>query len=69
MIKKQVYEQPSITVLQLEETCGLLAGSEGSDNNVTVDGNPVISGSVEGNPSEGVDSKKNNPWSHNLWND
>lgn len=64
MIKNQLYERPDITVLQLEESCGLLAGS---DKKMTVDGNEATNGN--GNPDK-IDAKNNNIWGTNgLWND
>ena len=67
MIKRQLYERPDITVLQLEESCGLLAGS---DKNVTINKEVIINGIVEDNPKDGIDAKKNNIWGTNgLWND
>ncbi len=67
MIKRQFYERPDITVLQLEESCGLLAGS---DKYVTNDQEVIINGIRESNPTDGIDAKKNNIWGTNgLWND
>ncbi len=64
MIKNQLYERPDITVLQLEESCVLLAGT----TKINVDGNPEAS-SKEGNPDK-IDAKNNNIWGTNgLWND
>lgn len=66
MIRKQVYERPTMTVLRVEEDCGLLAGS---DKNVTVDKVTVIPGTTDGNPDE-IDAKKNNICgTGGLWND
>ncbi len=66
MIKNQLYERPDITVLQLEESCVLLAGS---DKKMTYDGNDATHDYVEGNPDK-IDAKNNNIWSTNgLWND
>ncbi len=66
MIRKQVYERPTVTVLRVEEDCGLLAGS---DKIFTEDGKPITDGTNEGNP-DGIDAKKNNIWgTGGLWND
>lgn len=66
MIKNQLYERPDITVLQLEESCGLLAGS---DKKMTVDGGNTTDGIIEKNPDK-FDAKHNNIWGTNgLWND
>ncbi len=65
MIKNQLYERPDITVLQLEESCVLLAGT----TQINVDGNKSINDSGNGNPDK-IDAKNNNIWSTNgLWND
>lgn len=65
MIRKQVYERPTMTVLRVEEDCGLLAGS---GKGVTVD-KVTVSGTKDGNPGE-IDAKKNNIWgTGGLWND
>lgn len=67
MIKRQFYERPDISVLQLEDSCGLLAGS---DKKVTFNGNTILDGSGEGNPTTGIDAKKNNIWGTNgIWDD
>ena len=69
MIKRQLYERPDITVLQLEESCGLLAGSD-TGKTVKYNGNIILDGTPEGNPATGIDAKKNNIWGTNgLWND
>ncbi len=71
MIKNQLYERPDITVLQLEESCGLLAGSDtGTGKTMTNDRNIIIDSTVEDNPKTGIDAKKNNIWGTNgIWND
>lgn len=67
MTKKQVYGRPAITVLQPEEGCCLLAGSD--QKNWTLDGDkfPDVNPNPpkEENPDE-IDAKKNTPWG---WND
>lgn len=71
MIKRQFYERPDITVLQLEDSCGLLAGSDtDTGKTVTNDRTIILDGTVEANPATGIDAKKNNIWSTNgIWND
>ncbi len=71
MIKNQLYERPDITVLHLEESCGLLAGSDtDTGKKVTKDGKTILDGYEEGNPTTGIDAKKNNTWGTNgIWND
>ena len=71
MIKRQTYEQPSATVLRLESSSGLLAGSPSRD--VKLDGTKfdpdLNTDSKEENPDE-IDAKKNNSWGWNdTWNE
>ena len=67
MIKNQLYERPDITVLQLEESCVLLAGS---DKKMTVDEGDITDGTIIENNPDKIDAKNNNIWGTNgLWND
>lgn len=68
MTNKHVYEQPKITVYQLEESYGLLATS---DKTVTLDKEtyPDVNWKPkEENPEGGIDAKKNT-WGTTLWNE
>ncbi len=70
MIKRQTYEQPSATVLRIESSSGLLAGSPSRDVKLDNKDFPDLkTDPVEGNPDE-IDAKKNNSWGWNdTWNE
>lgn len=73
MIKREVYKRPDMTVMQMEEGCVMLAGSDHNNKGLTLDGSefPDVKPNPpkEENPDE-IDAKKNNSWGWNdSWNE
>ena len=74
MTRDHVYERPATTVLQLEEDCCLLAGSDGqNDKKWNLDNKefPDLHTNPKEENHDEIDAKKNNSWvyDNDLWKD